>query len=131
MRRCTIIHVLLFFVAVVAAAADADMPAIGAALVAAAAATATAFATAITAGLLGMFFGLAGPPNLINYNTKRLRLAKKGTTGSRTKHLLWLAFRAKLWNGRKSQLHQMELAAANVLLQRAKTARRVEAGNLL
>ena len=50
---------LLFMFTIVAAAADAHLAAIGAALVAAVAAAATAFAAAVTAGLLGMFFGPA------------------------------------------------------------------------
>ena len=82
MRRCTSIHVLLFFTAAVAAAADAAMAAVGDTLVAAAAATATAFATAITAGLLWMFCGTAGTPNPRKYNTKQLRLAKDIVTCS-------------------------------------------------
>ena len=51
---------LLFMFTIVAAAADAHLAAIGAALVAAVAAAATAFAAAVTAGLLGMFFGDTG-----------------------------------------------------------------------
>ena len=50
---------LLFMFTIVAAAADAHLAAIGAALVAAVAAAATAFAAAVTAGLRGMFFGPA------------------------------------------------------------------------
>ena len=58
-KCCDLAMLVVFLVAVVAAAADAHIAAIGAALVAAVAAAATAFAAAVTAGLRGMFFGPA------------------------------------------------------------------------
>ena len=58
-KCCDLAMLVVFLVAVIAAAADAHIAAIGAALVAAVAAAATAFAAAVTAGLLGMFFGPA------------------------------------------------------------------------